>query len=199
MAEEKKEKKGKPKRTVDKWKKKKWFTIYAPKLFDQKVVGETVAEKPELLKGRIISVSARDVTNQPRKQHVSLNFKVRDVQALKVYTELVGHEVKPSFLKRMIRRRSSKIETNQIVQLKNESKASVKTVVLSMKKLRERQKTAIRKIMIQKIDYAGKKKDFDDFVQELVFGHVAAKIGNEAKKIALIKRVEVVKSVLIEK
>ncbi|MBU1120398.1 30S ribosomal protein S3ae, partial [Candidatus Micrarchaeota archaeon] len=71
--------------------------------------------------------------------------------------------------------------------------------VLSMKKLRERQKTAIRKIIIQKIDYAGKKKDFDDFVQELVLGHVASKIGNEAKKIALIKRVEVVKSALTKK
>jgi small subunit ribosomal protein S3Ae len=193
-----KPKKTDSRRTTDKWKKKKWFTIHAPKLFDQKEIGETIAEKPETLINRTIKVNARELTGNAKKQHVTLNFKIFDVQGLKAYTKLMGHEVNPNFLKRSIRRRTSKMETNQTVNLKENQKARVKAVVVSAKKLPRIKETAIRKIMIEKIDYASKKKDFDDFVNEMVFGNTTLKIQNEAKKIGLIKRVEIVKTKLIE-
>ena len=198
--EEKKEraKKGDSRRTTDKWKKKKWFTIFAPKLFDQKEIGETVAEKPETLENRVITVNARELTGNPKKQQVNLFFKVFNVQGLKAYTKLVGHEINPNFLKRIIRRRTSKMETSQIVNLRDNQKARVKTIVISFKKLPKIKETAVRKIMIEKIAYASKKKDFDDFVNEMIFGNIAGKIQNETKKIGIIKRVEVVKTKLIE-
>ena len=178
---EQKKEKAKPKirktdtkRTTDKWKKKKWFTIFAPKLFDQKEVGETIAEKPETLIGRIIRVNARELTGNPKKQQVTLFFKIKDVQGLKAYTKLTGHEINPSFLKRVIRRRISKMETSQIVQLKEGEKARVKTIVITGRKLTKIKETAINKIMIEKIAYASKKRDFDDFVNEMVFGGSAA-------------------------
>ncbi|PIN98440.1 MAG: hypothetical protein COT90_04350 [Candidatus Diapherotrites archaeon CG10_big_fil_rev_8_21_14_0_10_31_34] len=185
-------------RTTDKWKKKKWFTIFAPKLFDQKEVGETVAEKPETLIGRIIKVNARELTGNPKKQHITLFFKIKDVQGLKAFTKLTGHEINSNFLKRVIRRRISKMETNQVVQLKEGEKARVKTIVITGKKLTKLKETAVRKIMVEKIDYASKKRDFDDFVNEMVFGNIAIKIQNDAKKIGVIRRVEVIKTKLIE-
>jgi small subunit ribosomal protein S3Ae len=198
-----KEAKEKPKRvdsrrTTDKWKKKKWFTIFAPKLFDQKEIGETVAEKPETLINRTINLSARELTGNPKKQHINLHFKVYDVQGLKAYTKLIGHEINPNFLKRVIRRRISKMETVQVVNLRDGEKARVKAIVVSGKKLTKIKETAIRKIMIEKIAYASKKKDFDDFVNEMVFGNIAFKIQNDAKKVGLIKRIEIVKTKLIE-
>jgi len=203
VKKELKKEKTKPKRTdtrrtADKWKKKKWFTIFAPKLFDQKEIAETVAEKPETLKGRVINYNARELTGNPKKNHITLFFKVFDVQGLKVYTKLIGHEINPGFLKRLVRRRISKMETNQIVNLKGNQKARVKTVVVSGKKLTRIKETAVRKIMLEKIEYSAKKRDFDDFVNEMVFGNISIKIQNEAKKVGLIKRVEVVKTKLIE-
>lgn len=186
------------KRTADKWKKKKWFTIFAPKLFDQREVGETVAEKPETLIGRVIKVNARELTGNPKKQHITLFFKIKDVQGLKAYTKLMGHEINSNFLKRVIRRRTSKMETNQIVALKEGEKARVKSVVVSGRKLTGIKGTAVRKVMIEKIAYSSKKRDFDDFVNEMVFGNIAIKIQNEAKKIGMIRRVEVIKTKLIE-
>ena len=185
-------------RTADKWKRKKWFTIHAPKLFDQKEVGETVAEKPETLIGRVIKVNARELTGNPKKQHITLFFKIKDVQGLKAYTKLTGHEINQNFLKRVIRRRTSKMETNQIVQLKEGEKARVKSVVISGRKLARIKETAVRKIMMEKIAYASKKRDFDDFVNEMIFGNIAIKIQNDAKKVGIIRRVEVIKTKLIE-
>ncbi len=200
---EEKKQKIKPKRTdsrrtTDKWKKKKWFTIFAPKMFDQKEIGETVAEKPETLENRVINLNARELTGNPKKQHVTLYFKIFNVQGLKAYTKLIGHEINTNFIKRIIRRRTSKMETNQIVNLKEGQKARVKTVVVSFRKLPKIKETAIRKIMLEKIAYASKKRDFDDFVNEMIFGNIAIKIQNDAKKVGLIKRVEVIKTKLIE-
>ncbi len=201
----KEQKKTKPKikktdsrRTTDKWKKKKWYTIFAPKMFDQKEIGETVAEKPETLENRVINLSARDLTGNPKKQYVNLYFKIFDVQGLKAYTKLIGHKINPGFLKRIVRRRTSKMEINQIVNLKENQKARVKAVVVTGRKLTKIKETAVRKIMIEKIAYISKKMDFEDFVNEMIFGNIAFKIQNEAKKVGLIKRVEIVKTKLLE-
>jgi small subunit ribosomal protein S3Ae len=193
-----KPKKTDSRRTTDKWKKKKWYTIFAPKMFDQKEIGETIAEKPETLKNRVINLNARELTGNPKKQHISLYFKINNVQGLKAYTKLIGHKINPNFLKRVIRRRTSKMETTQIVSLKDKEKARVKAVVVSGRKLTKIKETAVRKIMLEKIAYASKKRDFDDFVNEMVFGNIAFKIQNEAKKIGFVKRVEIVKTKLIE-
>ena len=56
-SEEKSEKKQVvKKKTVDKWKKKTWFTIIAPKEFDRKEIGTTVSEKPQSVMGRVIEI-----------------------------------------------------------------------------------------------------------------------------------------------
>ena len=72
------------KKTADKWKKKSWYTVVAPEEFERREIGETVAEKPEMIIGRIINISGRDLANQPKKQHISILFKVNDVSSLLV-------------------------------------------------------------------------------------------------------------------
>jgi len=106
MAKDKKKKAEKPKiqpkkktKTTDKWKKKSWYAIIAPEEFERKQLGETVVEKPENLIGRVVTVTGRELANQPKKQHIQLKFKVRTVAANKANTEAVGHEVKDSYLK----------------------------------------------------------------------------------------------------
>ena len=34
-------------KTVDKWKKKRWFTLVAPEIFAEKVLGETPSNDPD--------------------------------------------------------------------------------------------------------------------------------------------------------
>ncbi|MBI2598211.1 MAG: hypothetical protein HYW50_03375 [Candidatus Diapherotrites archaeon] len=91
MAEEAKKIVSGKKRKVDKWKKKTWFTIIAPKEFAGKEIGTTVAEKPENLLGRTIWVSVRDLAAQARKQHVTIIFKIFDVKGNKAFAKAAGH------------------------------------------------------------------------------------------------------------
>lgn len=187
-----KERKGKA--TADKWKKKMWYAIYAPKEFDRKELGETVAVKPELLNGRTIAVGLRQLSNQIKKQHVTVYFRVNEVKGNKAYTEVVGHVIKDAFLKRFIRRRCSKIEAVQNFSTKDNMNGKVKTVVVTARKVTNKQKKAIRKITIELTEKFIKSAASDELVSKLIFGNLDTEIMNAAKKIAPIKRVEITRS-----
>src|SRR3989338_5004185 len=112
VKEGQKEKAAQPKtrkKTADKWKKKAWYTIVAPEEFEGKEIGETISEKAEMLLGRVILVNGRDLANQPKKQHIKIKFKVKTTSGNKAHTEAVGHIIKDDFIRRLIRRRSSKV------------------------------------------------------------------------------------------
>lgn len=195
--EEKRVRKTSDKRTIDKWKKKKWYTIVAPKEFDSKEIGETPVEKIKLLEGRIINSNLGDLTAQRQKRHISISFKINKVEGLKAYTTLVGHQTNISYLGRVIRRRSSKIETVQNVTTKDKKTVKIKTVAITARRAKNRQKTAIRHMMVDLVSKAAKKKEYSQFMQEVIFGAVSSKIFNDAKKIFPLKRVEIVKSRII--
>lgn len=182
------------KRTVDKWKKKTWYSVFAPKEFDRKEIGTTVAEKPQMLLGRRIEVSARNLSGDAKRQHMMLVFIVNDVKGNKAYTQAVGHEVKESYLRKFVRRRNSKIEVVMTVEAKDKTKVKVKSMVLTGRKLQRNKKTDLRKIMNTILSNNAKNFDSQTLVSELVFGTLAQKIYNEAKKVALVKRVEITKS-----
>ncbi len=196
--EEKKQKVVSKRKTVDKWKKKKWFTVFAPEAFDRKELCETVSEKPELLVNRTVSVNAGDLTKQMKLNHIFLRFKVDNVQAQKAYTQIVGHEIKDSYLRKFVRRRSNKVMTVQDIQTSDGKKVHIKAVAITGKRASKPKETAIRKLMAEEIAKANGKKDFNQLVQELIFGNTASRIFKAISKVAAIKRVEITKSALIK-
>jgi len=197
-SKEKKSKKVVKRKTIDKWKKKKWFSLTAPAFFNNQTLGETVAEEPEQVLKRAITVNAGDLTNQAKLRHVALYFQVNNVQGQKASTQLVGREIHDSYLRRLVRRRSSKIQVVEDVSLKTGEKVRVKAVTITGKKASRAQETEIRKIMKEELNHAASKKPFDQFVQELIFGTTSSNIFKAVKKIVPIKRIEINKSLVLE-
>ena len=185
-------------RTVDKWKKKQWFNLVAPNEFDRKPLGETVAEKPKNVVGRVITVDLGQLTGQRQKRHISVLFKVEKVEGKNASCQIVGHSISHGFLNRLVRRRMSKIETVQAVECSDKKRLRIKSMALTVKKLSRKQQTAIRKKMIEAIANAAQKKSFGQFSQEIVFGVIASKLFKQLIKIAPLKRVEIIKSKVLE-
>jgi len=198
--EEKKEGKAKTivkKRTVDKWKKKTWFTIIASKEFDRKELGSTIAEKEENVLNRTIWANVRDLTNQPKKQHISILFKVNDVKGSKAHAIAVGHEIREGYLRKFVRRRSSKIEMVQTVALKGNENLRVKTIVVTGNKAERNRESDLRKTVKEVIEQSISNQDSQQVISELIFGNLPQKIFDEAKRILPIKRIEITKSTII--
>ena len=199
-AEQKQQAKAKPKkgRTVDKWKKKQWFNIVAPDEFSKAIIGETVGERPKNVEGRIIRVDLGQLAGQRQKRYISVLFRIERVEGNNANCITLGHEASPGFVNRLVRRRTSKIEIVQTLETADKKKVHVKTIALSARKLSRQQEADIRKSMGDMVEKAVEKKPFVEVSQEMIFGAIAAKVFKHLTKIAPIKRVEVIKSRLIE-
>ena len=205
MAKETKDTKEKPKKQLktrkkvtDKWKKKSWFTLIAPAEFERKVLGETVVEKPESLIGKTIKITARELANQPKKQHIQLKFKVISYTGNKADTKIVGHEIKDSFLKRLVRRRSSKIMSVKTYLSKDKIKFRIKFIIVTEKKVSRKQKASVQKKTEEMATKIISQIENNKVIDELVFGSIPNKIYPELKPIVPIKRIEITKSTIIK-
>ena len=183
----------------EKWKKSEWFTIHAPKMFDEKEIGTTVADKEEHLIGRRVEVLLSEITGRPLHQTHKLIFKVNDVKGKKVFTEFDGFEMVREFLKRNVRRRRSMITAIEYYTTKDNNTVQITSVVFTARKVRTSQKDAIRKIMKNILEEQAKENTLSDFVQKLLFGKISSEIYKAAKTIAPINKVEMAKLEVIRR
>lgn len=192
--DEKKPKRAIKRKSVDKWKKKKWFTVFSPDFFNQQELGETVAEEAEQLVGRTLNVNAGSLTKQAKLRHIDLVFSVSKFQGQKAFTAFKEFSTQDSYVLRLVRRRNSKIEIVEDVSVQTGEKVRVKVVTITNRKASVPQKTLIRKLMRDELFKSAASKPFDQFVQELLFGNLSSAVFKAVKKVVSIKRVEVLKA-----
>jgi len=182
-------------KTVDKWKKKKWFTVNSSKIFDKRPLGETPGEKPKNILGRTFRVTLDTVTGQRAKREYSISFKVNDVQGTTASTVISHFEVNKGTLGRTVRRRNSKIALVERIPVVG-GDAMTTIAVVTDRKATNAQRMGIRKI-IKESAAALNGKDFELLVQELLLGAFSNELFKKASKICPIKKVIVSKSVFM--
>lgn len=182
----------------DTWKSKVWYNIYTPQSFGGDVIGQTPANDPATLMGRVSEISLRDLTNEHSKHMTRMYFKVEGVSGNNATTQFVGHDTTREYLKSQIRRRRSKINVIIDVRTKDGFKVRVKALVLTAVRARDHHKTEIRIKMEQIIKEMANETAFAEFVHAMVMGGVGSKIYSECKKMFPLKRVEIFKSEVLE-
>lgn len=187
----------KKRKTADAWKRKEWYSIYSPKLFDEKEVGTTPAFEPENLINRIVEVPLREITGNTAHQFIKMWFRITEVKGKNAYTVFDGFELVREYLRRNIRRRRSIIRVVQAGETSDKRKLQVTVYTFTARKVETSKKDLIRRIMIDVISRIIKENSFDSLVQKMVFGAIAADIFKEVKTVAMIKRVEVAKCELL--
>ncbi len=185
--------KKKKKKSVDTWKTKKWFIIAAPKAFEGKELGQTIATKPEELIGRAVKSTLRQITGNISHQHVQLRFKVMDVKGQTVNTEVIGNEIQRGYIGRQTRRMKSLVPAIFRVQTKDKKKLQITALAFGRHSMRIGQKKDMRKKMVELITDIAKENSYHKFVQEAVYAKVSATIIKDLKKIYPIQRVELIK------
>lgn len=183
----------KKRKTTDTWKKKEWYTIIAPKMFEEKEVSSTPADLPAKLIGRDIEVPLKTFTGNMQHQYVKLIFRIVDVKGKRAYTEVNSFELAREYLRRNIRRRKSMIKAIEFVKTKDG--ALVKTTAYAFTALRidTTKKDAIRKILIKTLHETASKNNFSSFIQKAFLGNLSMGLLKKINQIAPIRRVEIEK------
>ncbi|MFA5763660.1 MAG: hypothetical protein WC915_02520 [archaeon] len=183
-------------KTVDKWKKKKWFVIKASKLFDSKVLGETPAERATQLTNRTIKVTLDKLTGQRQKRDIIVHFKANDVQGQSINTIISKFEVAKSSLGRIVRRRNSKVMFVEKVPVVG-GDARISIIVITARKATASQRTGIREITKDRLSkFNG--KEFEFIVKELLLGNFTNNLQKDSSKVYMTKKVIASKATFTE-
>ena len=178
----------------DKWKAKNWYQILAPTLFDSIPVSETLAEKQSNLIGRVTEVSLQDITNDFRKSHVKLFFKIHKIEEGNAFTQFKGHTLTSDYLRRMIRRRKSRVDGVYDVETRDGAFLRVKPFAITDNRIQNSQKKLIRNIMKDTITKEGKLKTLNEFLRDTLDEKIGGEIFKSCKKLYPIKRIEIYKT-----
>ena len=191
------ENKGNKKRTVDNWKRKKWYTVTADSLFDSRELGKTVALDSKLLNGRVIKKTLNEITNNMRDSNYILSFKITKVIAGNANTELILVNTKPVYLKRIARRGTSKIEKVIFATTKDGKNLKLKVVFVSGKKyptaLRKEARNQIKNFYTQEI----KNKTLKEAWNDIVYQKFTEKAKKKLVKLGYVRTVVIAKAKLL--
>lgn len=181
----------------DRWKAKNWYTILAPSLFNNVPVAETLSESPDNLIGRTTEVSLQDITNDFRKSHIKLLFTVDRIEQNTAHTQLKGHLLTSDYLRRMIRRRKSRVDGVFDIETRDGALLRVKPFAIAEKRIQSSQKKLIRNVMNDVIRKEGKAKTLNSFIKDCIEGKTGSEIYKHCKIFYPVKRIEINKTEII--
>ncbi len=181
----------------DRWKSKNWYNVLAPPAFDNVTIAETLADNSEGLKNRVTGVSFQDMTNDFRKSHITLFFRINKVDATNAHTEFIGHTLTSDYLRRMIRRRKSKIDGVYDVTTRDGAVLRVKPFATTDKRIQSSQKKVIRETIKKTIFDQAKSNVMSDFIKIILDGRMGSEIYKNCKKLYPVKRIEIYKTEVV--
>jgi small subunit ribosomal protein S3Ae len=182
------------KKVKDKWRAKEWYKIYAPEMFSKMQLGETPADNPDGVMGRITEATVQDLTGDFSKMHIKIKFKVINVSGLDAHTVFDGHDLTSDYVRRLTRRKRTKTDAVVNVILKDGWAMKVKPMAVSEQRIQASQETAIRAIMQVETKKAASGATIGEFVRMIIMGELSKRISDASKIIVPIKRIEIRRS-----
>jgi small subunit ribosomal protein S3Ae len=181
-------------RRVEGWKAKSWYKVYAPEYFDRAYLGESISGDPQKMIGRVMRTTLGEMTSDYSKQNIKMNFKVTNVAGDAAYTEFVGHEVTKDYLRSMVKRRTSRIDSLVLLTIKEGRRIRVTATCFTISRAEMSQAKAIRSTITQYLIAKSSTMTYEQFVRDMVLGELSREIFKIVKKIYPTRRVEVIKS-----
>ena len=186
-------------RQRDKWKSKRWYSIRAPRNpWSFRIIGETLAEEPEMLVGRNYEIMQNELDGDFSKMHVKIRFRVTEVLGNDAITEFIGHQMMQDHVRRQVRRDRGKIDDTVDVVTEDGFYVRFKPLILTRERVKSSQKNEIRAIARDSILKAGASSTWVAMQKSVMDGELEAMIKEEASKISPIRMVMIRRTQLIQ-
>ncbi len=194
------EKEGAPKKTTlartvkDKWRSKHWFKVRAPGLFQHAELGETMASEPEQIIGRTLEVTLQDISGGADigKAHIKLRFQIERISGEHVAeSRFIGHDLTSDYVRRLARRKRSKIDTSLPVTTKDGVKIILKPVAVGEQRLQTRLRAQLRHRLRELLLEQAAQKTAPEFVREMLQGELGRILAHGLKALYPLKKIEI--------
>ena len=168
---------------AEKIRKKKWFTVLAPKLFKERVVGEIPLYESETMLKRGLTVNMMNLTGDPKSQHINVKLRINEVKEGKGLTEILGLEIMPSSVKRLVRRDRTKIDDSVVVQTSDKKIVRIKPLLITNSVVDSSVTKSIRTRVRNNLARFVARITYERLVEEILSYKLQKFIGNLACKI----------------
>lgn len=180
------------------FKDKNWIKCYAPKVFNNKEIGEIIGLEDNLI-GRTLETLLYDFTGKYSDISLKLKFQIIDIheEAKKCNTVFQGHSYTNDFIRSLIGRGSTKIQTIKNLTTKDGYIFRITMLCTTIKRARSSQQILIRKIMREILTEFAKSLNHEKFIAGIVFGEFQTQIQRVAKTIYPLSNAVIIKSKLV--
>jgi len=174
------------------WSRKKWFEIIAPtKIFNEIVLGETPAYEENQVIGRTVDLNLAFITGNFKYQNMKVIFQINKVTGLKAYTEIKEISLYDAYVRRIVKRGTSRIDDSFVAKTKDGIDIRIKPLVITRFKAHRRQKTAIRKTYKEFLIKKAEELEFYDFIEKVINYELQNEIRPVLNKIFPVSHVEI--------
>jgi small subunit ribosomal protein S3Ae len=173
------------------WKMKKWFSVYAPKLFNDAMLGEMPANDESSVIGRKIVVGLDVLTKNPSHAYTNATFRVTDVNGNAAHTKLVSISQLYSYIRSLVRRYRSVATLVLPVKTKDGTQMVVKMLVITRARTTHSRISGIRKEMVAHATSFFSENDSSDAINAIIEGKFQAELAAKLKHIAPLNKIEV--------
>jgi small subunit ribosomal protein S3Ae len=181
----------------DKWRSKHWIKVRAPGLFQHVELGETVASEPEQVVGRTIEATLPELSGTPDagKAHVKLRFQIERLSGDGVAeARFVGHDLTSDYVRRLARRKRSKIDSAVTVTTKDGVRIVLKPVAVGEQRLQTRLRAQLRHRIVEILNEQAQQHSAPQFVAEMLQGELSKALSHGVKSLYPLKKIEIRRS-----
>ncbi len=174
--------------------KKRWYDIIAPKMFGEKVIGETLSADPKQLVGRRIDLNLMELSRKYSKFYIKILLQIEKLEDGKAYTKLIGHECLRERIYRMVQRRLRRVDVIQDITTKDGKKVRIKTVFVLLRRVGTSLRSAARKKAKDAIERIASSKDLENLMEAIISGDFQNEVRKEVNKIYPVGNLEIRKT-----
>lgn len=182
----------------DKWKAKEWYSVHAPHMFNEVVIGETPSADPEYLIGRTTEVTVQDLTGDFSKMHIKLKFKINAVDGHDAKTTFIGHDLTSDYVRRLTRRKKTKTDHVVDVTTSDNFLIRVKTMSIAERRIQSSQEIGMRHVIGVTLLEMGSKMTVAELIKSIISGDLAKDLARACRVVIPMKRIEIRKTEVLK-
>jgi small subunit ribosomal protein S3Ae len=179
------------KKVVEKWRTKEWYSIKAPKMFNEIDLGEVTATSPENLINRVLKISLKDITRDFSHVYTTVKLRVSEVRGKSAFTKFIGHEIAREWLATMVQRRREIMDFVMNVKSKDGVEFVLKAFIATEQRCSGAKRKALRKEFSEFVKKRVSSTDFQPLIMDALIGKLAAEAASKLRRITQLNRVEI--------
>jgi len=171
--------------------KKQWYSILAPKLFRNVVLGETLVYDPQKMVGKGITQNLMNLANDVKRQNINVNFKIVNVENGKAHTNMIGYNMVQSSVKRLVRRNITKIDMSFSCTTSDKKNIRLKPILITRSAINGSISAKIRKNAEEFLTKSIGSMSYDEFTNDLISHNLQSALKAHLKKVYPLRICEI--------